>query len=397
MNTTQKFDRISVIKIAVLTTFSICQLSLTGFETKPAELPQNLSNSEKIEIIKEIILKNMDRTPDYIDQDAVLEEISQMMNLDKIQVEELQEIEKQRKQKVLQKYPMTDEQLREKYQQEAEDLFPLYNIGDEVEVHYLLHNKSFSVSGVFYRIDSTHIWIGKKKILRLNLPRKYSIRFDADATIILRNNYIDGKIKKYHVIRSEYEKKLTDKSSWIKSGYLFFYGQWVTPRELVEARLKYLNEELRIRRMHLRIAKEKSLVRRITILQQILNMIRLEKLNDHFERVFEIRNQIREFKRRYVEIQIELVKQENDPERARIILQSAISKYPDAINIAAAKTLLQEIESVLDSRRKELQEKIMVHKVERKITEKIIKSVSNHKTKKVNSKVSIKVRKPQTD
>ena len=392
MNKLQKLDWNNCIKVVVFMVWSIFQLPLTGLETDPAEQPKRLSNRERISIIKEIILQKLDQNPDYIDPDQVLEEISQKMNLDMIQTEELQEIEKERKQKVLQKYPMTDEQLREKYLPEAENLFPLYNIGDEVEVHYLLHGKSFGITGVYYRSDPTYIWIGTKKIPRLNLARKYSIRFDADETTILRNQFVDKKLMEYHNIRSEYDKELTDRKYWIKSGCLYFYGQWITPRKLAETRLKYLNEELRIRRMHQRIASEKTLSGRIAILQHVLAMIKIENLKGHSERTFEINTQLTDFKRRYVDSQIRLAQQEKDPERARIILQSVISKYPDAANIANAKFMLRDAESAVHAKNMEIQKRIMVSNVERKINEKIIESVSEHKQKK-KSRLLIKEKK----
>lgn len=390
MNNTQKFDSNRIMKTAVLAIFSVCLLPLSGFEAKATGLVQNLSNKEKICIIKEIILKNLDRTPDYIDQETVLDEISQQMNLDPIQAEGLQGIEREREQQVLQKYPMSDEQLKEKYQQEAENLFPLYNIGDEVEVHYLLHNKSFSISGVYYRSDPTHIWIGTKKILRLNLTRKYSIRFDKDETLILRNQFINEKIERYYKKRLEYKNKLTGKDYWIKSGFLFFQGQWITPRTMAETRIKYLNEEIKIRRMHQKIAGEKSLSGRISILQRIMNMIRFEKLDDHPERVFEIQNQLIDFKRRYVESQIKLALQEKNPARARIILQSTISKYPDAVNIAKAKSLLQAAESSITARNQEIQNRITVPEQSKGIRDKIV-DVPNKKNK-THSRVSIRYR-----
>ena len=380
MNKLQKLDWNNCIKVVVFMVLSIFQLPLTGLETDPAEQPKRLSNRERISIIKEIILQKLDQNPDYIDPDQVLEEISQKMNLDMIQTEELQKIEKERQQKVLQKYPMTDEQLREKYLQEAENLFPLYNIGDEVEIHYLLHGKSFGITGVYYRSDPTYIWIGTKKIPRLNLARKYSIRFDADETAILRNQFVDKKLMEYHNIRSEYDKELTDRKYWIKSGCLYFYGQWVTPRKLAETRLKYLNEELRIRRMHQRIASEKTLSGRIAILQHVLAMIKIENLKGHSERTFEINTQLTDFKRRYVDSQIRLAQQEKDPERARIILQSVISKYPDAANIANAKFMLRDTESAVHAKNMEIQKRITVRRQTMGIRDKIV-DITDKKSK----------------
>ena len=67
MSKLQKNFRNICIKAVMFIASAAGLLSLSGAETKSAELPKNLSNAEKIGFIKEIILKNMDQTPDYID------------------------------------------------------------------------------------------------------------------------------------------------------------------------------------------------------------------------------------------------------------------------------------------------------------------------------------------
>ncbi len=111
---------------------------------------------------------------------------------------------KQLKEQAWKKYSATDKELETQYSVEAEKTFPIYKVGDKISVVFLLHGKSFSVSGSFYRQDAKFVWVGSKKILKANLAGDYVSRFDSDQTKKLRKNYVGQQIQRYHQERDKY-------------------------------------------------------------------------------------------------------------------------------------------------------------------------------------------------
>lgn len=103
------------------------------------------------------------------------------------------------REKVMEKYPESDEDLEKKYKKEAEKKFPTVKEGDIVTVRYVIGRKRFTYKGKFYGFG-----LGGKSI-RIN-SRNISVRDLVDGEISKfrdkvskgkRKNYVDGKLEEY--------------------------------------------------------------------------------------------------------------------------------------------------------------------------------------------------------
>ena len=100
------------------------------------------------------------------------------------------------------KYPASDKELDAKYRRLAESDYPLYKVGDNITVTYRLYGKSFTVSGPYYRQDSKFVWVGSKKINKLDLEREHASRFDPILVKQVRENYVIQHVRSYQQERN---------------------------------------------------------------------------------------------------------------------------------------------------------------------------------------------------
>ena len=312
---------------------------LTGIETDEIKTDNFLSNEEKIRLIKESILKNQDVFENYVDLNAVFSEISNFMNLDRNVTKETIEMEHTRRKLVEQKF--SDEvSAKQQFEKEAEEKFPLFNIGDEVKVLYLLSGKSFCASGIFYRINQDCVWIGSKQILRKTLSEVSYINLFPEKNFETRDKYIKEKMKAYRHLCSAYEQELTEIEYEKKSGKLFFGGKWMTPRNLIISRVKFINEEGEIERISHDVIDKKDLKNKIAHLKHILRIIKL-RFPDHVERIMEYQKLLKSDIKLHIEELVAQAKSMKDSRESIVFLDYLISTYPNAENIGLAKEALR--------------------------------------------------------
>ena len=327
------------LKLLYLLFFLLWMPRLTGIETDEIKTDNFLSNEEKIRLIKESILKNQDVFENYVDLNAVFSEISNFMNLDRNVTKETIEMEHTRRKLVEQKF--SDEvSAKQQFEKEAEEKFPLFNIGDEVKVLYLLSGKSFCASGIFYRINQDCVWIGSKQILRKTLSEVSYINLFPEKNFETRDKYIKEKMKAYRHLCSAYEQELTEIEYEKKSGKLFFGGKWMTPRNLIISRVKFINEEGEIERISHDVIDKKDLKNKIAHLKHILRIIKL-RFPDHVERIMEYQKLLKSDIKLHIEELVAQAKSMKDSRESIVFLDYLISTYPNAENIGLAKEALR--------------------------------------------------------
>lgn len=214
---------------------------MIGFgATAGVALPaEDLSNSEKIKVIDGIAAKAVGLGCEVDLLDIYLQ-VSEHMQLDAKDTEESQAMLEKWKREALEKYPGSYDELKKRYEPLAVERFPLYKIGDKIDIIFFLHGKGFPVSGTYYRSNSSTLWVGSKKIARSSLPREIAMRFDRVKTMKLRGNYIEDNIRKYQRKRESYVERMMFRSPEYerKRGNVLYNGKWFSPRKLTEMRVK---------------------------------------------------------------------------------------------------------------------------------------------------------------
>lgn len=183
-------------------------------------------------------LKRKSRRPGGSDvRSEVLDAVAEKIPLDGEETQESVAIINQIKQKVRQEYPLSDQELTERYMPKAESLYPVYKQGDNANIIFLLHGKQFYASGPYYRSDSTYVWVGSKKILKSTIPSDYACRFDVKLNEAKRNGYVNSKIYDYHRRADSFEQKLlAAQHDNIEASRNKFKinGKWQTARAVTE-------------------------------------------------------------------------------------------------------------------------------------------------------------------
>lgn len=172
-----------------------------------AAAAEELSSEEKIKIIEEIVNTKIKEAKGADALTEVLESVAAKFPLDTDKdTPESAAFIKDLEEQTRKKYPATQKDLENRYVLMAEKNFPVYNVGDKITVVFMLHGKPFTVSGPYYRQDSSHVWVGSKKILKSNLAREYAERFNAALVKQLRKNYVVQHIHRYQQERENYLK-----------------------------------------------------------------------------------------------------------------------------------------------------------------------------------------------
>ena len=190
----------------------------------------------RIVVVRNIVDKNVLDTG--VDLKIIHQEVSRHIPLDPGQNEEYLALIRKRDMAVKKKFPMTDQQLRRIAQDHAKNLYPLYRVGDNVSITYLLHGKPFRASGKFYRKSGPVLYIGSAKVAISNIPAEIYSRFDVEQTQKNRKKYVADKIASYHRDRNRFAESLMKDEIQQSQGYLRFDHQWVSCRDFIQIELK---------------------------------------------------------------------------------------------------------------------------------------------------------------
>lgn len=142
--------------------------------------------------------------------------------------------------------------------------YPLYKKRDKVTIYYQRGSTTYRVSGFYYGfgVGGNTIRINSKNIPVIDLLPQDRIHFDAQFHKEKAEAYADAKVKQYTRQKNEYAQKLFNEE--IKKqrkineqrGYILQNGVWVSPKAILEAQMKIMIEQQKIRAE--KEAKEKA-------------------------------------------------------------------------------------------------------------------------------------------
>lgn len=146
------------------------------------------------------------------------------------------------------KFPRTYDELLAEEHKKAEELYPLYQPGQRVEISYAIGNEPRrTYRGIFRRTSRFRIQIAQNYINLNDLPESIRARFDAEWNKKLRQKYIDAHpiISKYQIAQSEEIQRLykeclaqqMDKN--LRRGWIMINNAWRMPQDMVEEILEY--------------------------------------------------------------------------------------------------------------------------------------------------------------
>ena len=193
-------------------------------------------SEDKTVAIKKIIEKHVLDTG--VDLEKIHQEVSRIVPLDPVKTPEYRALIEKRDMTVKKKFPLSDQQLRKMFQPQAERLYPLYKIGDQVSITYLLHGKPFTVRGKFYRKNGNVFYIGSAKIAKYTIPDEMVSKLDAVKNNSSKNKYIAERISTYHKNRQAYADQLFKDEIMQVQGYLKIAQKWVSARDYIQMELK---------------------------------------------------------------------------------------------------------------------------------------------------------------
>ncbi|NLF19422.1 MAG: hypothetical protein GX595_19510 [Lentisphaerae bacterium] len=165
---------------------------------------------------------------------------------------------------VARKYPDLD---REALESEAAKRYPIYAEGDLVEVEYQANPvRRDRVRGAYQGRTPNSIIVGRRQVMIADMAKvagneELILRFDAERSGALRQEFIDAKVRDYEAERDAYAETVREVARRERyrlgaeenerRGYVFFEGAWVPVREaapmVVEAERGRLQDEARRR------------------------------------------------------------------------------------------------------------------------------------------------------
>lgn len=277
----------------------------------------DLTNAEKILIIDEIATQKIKEAKGRdVDLSEVLDAVGQQFPLDPGAASESTDFIEKLKQQVKLKYPASDAELEAKYRQEAESLYSAYKQGDEVTVTYQVYDKTFQVSGLYYKSDPGYVWVGARKLSRKNIPPDEVSRFDVKAAGVKCQQYIQEKINEYHRKRSEYERQLMEdfrEEIEFSRNKLKIGKKWLPVRSVVEQKFKEVVASL-----------NQEIARNVLLAKKYRSISNLEYLMSQYP------NHPEKDKWLNLMISYKLQKLKNNSYQEAIhILESLMNQYPD--------------------------------------------------------------------
>ena len=215
-------------------------LSLS-FQLPFAAWSSEKTQEDKTAAIKKIVEKHV-MDSGVVDLEKIHQEVSRIVPLDPVKTPEYRALIEKRDMTVKKKFPLSDQQLRKMFQPQAERLYPLYKIGDQVSITYLLHGKPFTVRGKFYRKNGNVFYIGSAKIAKYTIPDEMVSKLDAVKNNSSKNKYIAERINTYHKNRQVYADLLFKDEIMQSQGFLKFAQKWVSARDYIQMELKRATE-----------------------------------------------------------------------------------------------------------------------------------------------------------
>ena len=199
---------------------------------------------------KILIIDSISRTAvgkgNKINMEDVYQQVAKHMPLDEAEdTEEVRSLIRKWEMEAKQQYPLSDSELRKQYRERAKQKYPLYKIGDQVSIVFLLHGKHFPVSGIYYKSSPDAVWVGSKRIARNNLPPVFTAQFDPRKTEKLRKDYVEKNVQDYFMKRKLYveDKKKRDDAYQLSRGNIRFMNKWISARKLTAAVVeKYVSQ-----------------------------------------------------------------------------------------------------------------------------------------------------------
>ena len=327
--------------------------------SSPVSRAGEISGEEKLRIIEQIVDSKIKEAMGGDALSEVLNAVSAKFPLDTdkdspASTAYIQQLEEQ----VRKQYPASDKDLKLQYGPVSEKAFPVYNIGDQVSVIFLLHGKPFRVSGQYYRQDSRFVWVGSKKILKYHLAGEYRHCFDPVRTAELRNNFVVQRINRYHQDRDAYARRLkikaADKIHELK-GDIKYNDKWTTAKNVVLQR--YASAIADRNQMITNAIQKAKDSRDYNEKYRILESIIQDYPN--YESLAAVEDLLRKFKEEHsnkmIADAIRKAKDSRDYNEKYRILESIIHDHPDYKALADVKALLQSFRQEYSRKSDEIQ------------------------------------------
>ena len=234
---------------------SLFVFCLSAYSVQPPPL-----STLRIQKISKVISKYKESGENLEDNDVVntiLKDVSELKEIGlsniepeaKKNIQTIQEIGKVVREKVAQKFPESSEDLKTKAEAEAEKIFVMAKILDQVSVKYLKGDNPYVANGCFYSYGSTghSILVGETVIAVYDIAPEDRIRFDKDFRDQKKASYVETKIRSYYSEKNAYSVQVYNevKDAVIKenedNGYIFFMNDWRSPKEVT---LRLIKETL---------------------------------------------------------------------------------------------------------------------------------------------------------
>ena len=323
--------------IGIAVAVTLLGLSCTAIGT------EIISNEEKIKIIEEIVETKIREAKGGDAQSGILDAVAEKFTLDAEETPEFKNFIRQLEEQTGKKYPASYKELENRYAATAEHSYPIYKIGDDVSVIFVLHGKPFNVRGRYYRQDSKFVWVGSKKILKTNLAKDIAPRFDAVQTKQLRARFVQQNINRYQHEKELYLARLKARNSNLihrLQGNVLYNKKWLSVRQMVQQKYaevrarqdKLINDSIQQAKTH------PDYNEKIKILESIIQNYPNHKSLSNVEVL------LRRFKEEHINklIADAIKKAHGTPDyNAKFrILESIIQQYPDHKSLSAVKKIL---------------------------------------------------------
>jgi hypothetical protein len=200
--------------------------------------------------MEKLIIRLFNQTYKTEDYDAIKKAILEEVEVNfpvvpgsKIRKVDFKQIEKECEEKANEKFPLNNEQLKQKFEQEAQIKFSPVKLKEEVEVEYRMGADTVvRVKGKYYGFNRYHngIIIGRKVVPVFDLLPMYRVKFVDNYRGLAKKNYIDENVTKY--LREKEKYTVEQINETIKNigqmnenaGYIMAWRMWRTPEQIAD-------------------------------------------------------------------------------------------------------------------------------------------------------------------
>ena len=234
--------------VFILLSFGTCA-GIMGNRKIATESDRKIIEIEKI--VERSLAQNADNQDYDAIKNAIFDEVDEMFPIEEgkeiIKVD-FKKFEEEAKKKSWGKYPLTIDQIEEKYKKEAEEKFTPAEMNENLTVEYKIgRDKLVKVSGEYRGLNRYRngIKIGSETVPLFDLLPQYRAKFVKGYRKLVKLTYIKESGKKYLSDRERYNVELiTDSIKQVgkdneAAGYINAWNNWRSPESVADTIFNY--------------------------------------------------------------------------------------------------------------------------------------------------------------